>query len=187
MARTRFERKKVRIEKRGRPRQPLVRPAGEPDQGTSELRRRKRQATTQVDVELTAAGILFGRDLLDRQQYDRLDEVTSLLRLLARNLGPRPDAVAGLWAALTGAMIGRGLVTPASVGPLAPIAQRKLARMLERLDGSRDLVIAIAENRPVRLVAHALAGRLDGADYVNLELLKTGLDRVASKGGGTRR
>jgi hypothetical protein len=172
-----------RIEKRGRPRKPPVRAAPEPDKGTSQLRRKKRQVTTRDNVELTAAGVLFGRGLIDAEQFDRLGEVTETLRLLARNLGPRPSAVAGLWQSLTGAMIGivyQGV--PSSVGPLAAVARSRLRQMLSKLDGSRDLVVAIARGDTPPLVEHALAGRLTTADQDALDRLKAGLDRLAARG-----
>jgi hypothetical protein len=81
----------------------------------------------------------------------------------------------------TGGATRNDLVVPSSVGPLADVAQRRLSRMLERLDGSRALIIALAEDRPVPLVEHAFAGRLDAADHAALEQLKAGLDNLAGK------
>jgi hypothetical protein len=56
-------------------------------------------------------------------------------------------------------------------------------RILDRLNGSRDLVIALADGRRVpRLVEHVLAGTFDDADFADLERLKGALDDL-DKGG----
>jgi len=102
-----------RLERRGRPHQAKAKrrqttPAGlqgEPDQGTAQLRRRKRRATTREDLEISPVAVLFGRGLLDATQYDTPGQVAEWLRRLAHNLGPRSDSVGGFWAALTGAAI----------------------------------------------------------------------------------
>jgi hypothetical protein len=62
--------------------------------------------------------------------------------------------------------------------------------MLRRLDGSRDLVLELAANRPVPLVIRAIESRLCRADEVTLDLLRHDLDRVAgrgARGGGSGR
>jgi hypothetical protein len=121
---------------------------GEPDKGSPELLRKKRTATTCDDLEISPIAALYGRGLIDATQYDLLGTIVELLRRLARNLGPQPDAVTGLWLALTGAAIGRSTVTvPAAVDPAADQARRTLARTLRQLDDSRGLVVALAEGR----------------------------------------
>jgi hypothetical protein len=155
--------------------------AGEPDKGTSQLRRHKRRLTSRDDVEISGPGILFGHGHLDRQQYDLLDEVTGALRLLAASLGPRQNAIAGLWAAITGASTVAPYAMPTSVKPLADAARRRLARKLERLDGSKDLIVAIASDQPVPLILHAIEGRLDAQDHHDLEKLKGWLDALARR------
>jgi hypothetical protein len=80
---------------------------GEPDTGTTELRRRKRRATGREDLELTGAGVLFGHDLLDRQQFDTLGMITRLLQRLAVAWGGT-DGVTGLWLSITSALIRTG-------------------------------------------------------------------------------
>jgi hypothetical protein len=71
---------------------------------------------------------------------------------------------------------------PSSVGRLADIARRRLRRVLSRLDGSRDLVVAIVSGRTPPLVEHALAGRLDAADEAALAKLRIGLDALTQGG-----
>lgn len=97
--------------RRGRPINPRARRRqttrrgrrGEPepvDEGTTQLRAKKLRATTRADVELTGAGILFGYDHLDRQQYDVLDQIAAQLRLIGLGWGLSTSGVSGLWNAL---------------------------------------------------------------------------------------
>jgi hypothetical protein len=155
-----------RIEHCGRPKKPPNRNRLPPvDHGTPQLRGRKFRATKRDDIELTGPGILYGHGHLDRHQYDQLGEVAVTLQLLAKNLGPRPNAVANLWRAIVGAGIGAAYSgVPSSIGELAGIARTRLERMLSRLDGSRDLVIAVAESRPLPLIERVLEGAITDAD-----------------------
>jgi len=90
--------------KRGRPRRvnakrrqtTVAGRRGEADTGTEELRRRKRRVTGREDLELTGAAVLFGHDLLDRQQFDTLGMITGLLQRLAVAWGGT-GGVTGLW------------------------------------------------------------------------------------------
>jgi hypothetical protein len=143
------------------------------------LRRRKRRATTREDLEISPVAVLFGRGLLDATQYDTPGQVAEWLRRLAHNLGPRSDSVGGLWAALTGAAISAQGSVPVAVGPAANHARYVLGRMLRRLDGSRDLVLQLAEDMIPPLVVHALEDRLTAADHGDLALSRRSLDRVA--------
>lgn len=178
-----------RLERRGRPRQAKARRRettaagrqGEPDKGTSELRRRKRLATTREDLEISPVAVLFGHGLIDAQQYDTLDQIADWLRRLARNLGPKTNAVAGLWAALIGAATSAQGSVPVAVGPAADHSRYVLGRLLRRLDGSRGLVLELAENRTPPLVIRALENRLTRADEIALDRLRYGLDRVAGR------
>jgi hypothetical protein len=178
-----------RLERRGRPRKAAAKRRettaaarrGEPDRGTAQLRRRKRQATTREDLEVSPIAVLFGRGLIDATQYDTLGQVADWLRRLARNLGPKSDAVAGLWAALTGAAISAQGNVPVAVGPAADHSRYMLRRMLRRLDGSRELVLQLAESRPAPLVIRALEGRITRADEIALDRLRHDLDRVAGR------
>src|SRR6267143_3146325 len=102
--------------KRGRPRRANAKRRqttvagrrGEADTGTEELRCRKRRVTGREDLELTGAAVLFGHDLLDRQQFDTLGTITELLQRVARAWGGRDGNVTGLWQAITAAMISTG-------------------------------------------------------------------------------
>jgi len=178
-----------RLDRRGRPRQAKAKRRettragrqGEPDKGTSQLRRKKRQATTQENLELSPIAVLFGHGLIDAKQYDTLGQIVDWLRRLARNFGPKPDAVAGLWAALTGAASSAHGIVPASVGPAADQSRCVLGRLLRRLNGSRELVLDLAENRPIRLVMRVLEDRLTRADEIALDQLRHDLDRVAGR------
>jgi hypothetical protein len=110
-----------------------------------------------------------------------LGNVTLWLQRLARSLGPHGLSIGGLWAAITGAVIGMpSVVVPSAVGAQARYV---LAGMLRRLDGARDLVIAVAENRTPDIVVHAVENRLTRADEAALDRLRRGLDRI----GGQRR
>jgi hypothetical protein len=170
--------RRFRIERRGRRPKPKNRErAPAPDLGTPELRAMKRRLTRNPDLELTSIDVLFGRGLIDAEQRDVLGEVASTVRMLAYNLGPVPEAVARIWRQLTGAMIPAGQGGAQGVGPVADIARRRMRRILSRLNGSRDLVLALADGRRVpRLVEHVLAGRLDYADLAALERLRCALD-----------
>lgn len=96
-------------------------------------------------------------------------------------LGPKSDGVAGLWQALTGAAIRSPGSMPVAVGPVADHARYVLGRMLRRLDGSRDLILQLAEGRIPPLVIRAIENRLTRADAIALDRLRHGLDRVAGR------
>src|SRR5262245_9298863 len=72
---------------------------GEIDRGSELLREKNRQATSRDDVEMTPAGILFGRGHLDRYQYDALAFVTLLLHQVAKAMGGKLS-VGNLWTAI---------------------------------------------------------------------------------------
>ena len=46
---------------------------------------------------------------------------------------------------------------------------------------SRELIVALAEDRPMPLVEHAVAGRLDAADHAILERLKDACDGISAR------
>jgi hypothetical protein len=176
--------------RRGRPINPRARRRqttrrgrrGEPepvDEGTTQPRAKKLRTTTRADVELTGAGILFGCELLDRQQYDVLDQIAAQLRLVARGWGISTGGVSGLWSALLAMTRTRNAVVPVPAG--AEAARYRLARALARLYGSRALVTALAENRLPPLVERVVARRLTRADAVALENLRRELDLIASR------
>jgi hypothetical protein len=139
-----------------------------------------------LDLELDGAAILHVRGQLDREQYDTLGLINRQLAQLARGWGG-DGGCGGLWAALTGAL------TPARPAPsavdqllgVADYARDRLARACRHLDGSRRLVIALAEGAAPPIVGRVIQHRITPADIVTLENLRQGLDRIAK--GRTRR
>lgn len=147
------------------------------DYGTLELRERKKTATGRMDLPLDPAAVLYGRDLLDRQQYDRIGEIGHLMRQLARAWGIKQDSVDGLWTALLAAA--SRTASPRDITPAgAENARRRLDRALRRLDGSKGLVLQLAEHRTVPIVVRAWSRSLTPRDAVVLERLRRALDRL---------
>jgi hypothetical protein len=175
--------------KRGRPYDPNARRhrtdragrRGEVDHGSPRLRARKLVVTGRADIEMTAAGILFGHQLLDRYQYDTLGYVTLLLRRIARSFG-RDASPAAVWVGLLAAASRTPPSAPNLIGDFG--ARDTLARICRRLDGSRDLVLELAEEGgPLPPICiRAAQHRLTPRDLVQLELLRKGLDGVAPGG-----
>ena len=174
--------------KRGRPYNPNSRRnqttragrRGEVDRGSFRLRARKLALTMREDVELTGPGILFGHELLDRYQYDTLGYVTLLLRRIARSFG-REASPAGIWVALLAAASRTPPGAPNLISDYG--ARDTLARICRRLDGSRDLVLELAEEGQMPpICVRAVEHRLTPRDLVQLELLRRGLDGVAPGG-----
>jgi hypothetical protein len=152
------------------------------DTGTQELRARKLRATTKSNLEISGAGVLLGRDLIDIDQYNVLTMVTMWLERLARGWGGT-GGCHGLWLTIVGALVPTASVQPqnATVAGLADGARRQLERALRRLDGSRDLVIALAEGQAPPIVLRAIKDRLTRADKVELVRLRDGLDHLAGR------
>ena len=124
--------------------------------------------------------MLLGHQLIDAQQYSALTLVTLWLQRIARAWGGKDGSCAGLWMALLGASTATGNpVIPVPLG--ADKARYQLTRALRRLDGSRDLVIELAEGRCPPLITHVLEGRITGADECALDLLRTGLDAIGGR------
>jgi hypothetical protein len=187
-----ISKKRRKFERRGRPRKAnaryrattLAERAPPPDPGTPQLRRLKLRATTRTDVEINGSGVLFGRGHLDAAQYDVLSTVTMWLSRLARGWGGT-GGVGGLWAVIIGAAVPTGFVRPQNViaAGIADGARRQLERALTRLDGSRDLVVSLAEGHTPPIVLHAIQDRFTGADEIELDKLRSALDAL---GGGRR-
>jgi hypothetical protein len=141
---------------------------------------KKLRATGRTDVEMTPAGMLFGRELIDRYQYDSLAFVTVLLRRITRSMGQQ-FTVAALWHGLLAA----GSRPTSFVPPLLGDgnARLALARICQRLRGCRVRVIELAEERSIPpFVIRAVEHRLTQFDLVELEELRKGLDGIrASK------
>jgi hypothetical protein len=179
-----------RLERRGRPRKENARRrattlAGRrapDDLGTEQLRRRKVRATSRPDLEISGAGVLLGRDLIDIEQYTVLMTVPMWLERLMRGWGGL-GGVTGLWHSITGAAVPTGFVRPPNdvSSGLADGARRQLVRALRQLDGSRSLVVALAENEIPPLVLHVLDGQITPTDQVGLDRLRWGLDALAGR------
>jgi hypothetical protein len=76
-----------------------------------------------------------------------LGTITGLLQFVAKAWGLRDGSVGGLWEAILAA------ATPLPIGAVVPVpagaegARFRLTRLLGQLNGSRELVVAIAEGR----------------------------------------
>ena len=181
-------RRKKTGRRRGRPYNPNARRhqttragrRGEVNRGSPRLRARKLALTTREDVEMTPAGILYGHGHLDNAQYSALGWVTALLRRIARSFG-RGVSPAGIWNAILGALIKTTPGIEPMVGDQG--GRRTLEHVLRRLDGSRDLVLELAEEGPMPSIYVRAAGhRLTPRDLVRLELLRKGLDGIPPRG-----
>jgi hypothetical protein len=174
--------------KRGRPYNPNAKRhqttragrRGDVDLGTARLRLKKLRATGRTDVEMTPAGILFGRELIDRYQYDSLAFVTMLLRRVARSMG-RQFTVDALWRGLLAAGSPPSSFVPSIIGDSN--ARLTLARICRRMNGCRVLVIELAEERSIPpMVVRAVEHRLTPLDLVELEELRKCLDDIRAPG-----
>jgi hypothetical protein len=149
---------------------------GDVDLGSARLRLKKLRATGRADVEMTPAGVLYGRDLIDRHQYDALGFVTALFHRISLAMG-RQISVAALW---------RGLLAAGSrpSGFVPPIfgdgnARYGLSRICHRLNGVQALVVELAEGITVPgIVVRAVEHRMTAGDLVELEELRKGLDDI---------
>jgi hypothetical protein len=149
---------------------------GEIDLGSPWLLAKKMRATTRGDVEMDGAGVLYGRDLIDRQQYDMLGVASLLLRRIATAMG-RGTSVSGLWQAIIAAGSRTGYTLPL-LGDMN--ARRSLERMCTTLNGSRSLVIELCEGRMPPLVLRAALHELTAEDAMALQELRAGLDDLVS-------
>jgi hypothetical protein len=157
----------------------------EVDQGTTQLRSRKRRiAAGREDLEINGVSVLFAYDHLNRHQFDTLAEITLWLETMARAWGGL-GGVTGLWYAITGAAVPPGFVRRGDAGlaGLADQARQRLQRVCPQLDGSWDLVIELASGAVPSIVLRVLDRSLTTADAAALERLRRGLDDI----GGARR
>ena len=132
--------------------------------------------TTREDIEVTPAGVLYGRGHLDNAQYSKLGIITQLLRKVQMAMGKGSLSVAGIWRALIDRSYTRitALPLPGDHG-----ARHQLAQVCRQLDGCRSLVIELAEERTVpSIVIHAIQHCLGPQDLVALERLRQGLDAI---------
>ena len=128
---------------------------------------------------MTPGGVLYGHGHLDNAQYSTLGWISHLLHRIARSFG-RDASPSGVWAALLAA----ASRTPPSALPIIGDygARDTLARICKRLDGSRDLVLELAEEGPMPPICLRVAeNRLTPRDAVRLELLRKGLDGIAGR------
>jgi hypothetical protein len=115
-------------------------------------------------------------------KYDTLATVVLWLERLARGWGGTGGCHA-LWLTIVGALVPTAFVRPqnATVAGLADSARRALERALRRLDGSRELVIALAEGQAPPIVLRAIENRLNRTDEAELGRLRDGLDYLAGR------
>jgi hypothetical protein len=152
------------------------------DPGSELLRKKKHELTSREDLELTGSAVLHGHGYLDREQYDKLGWITRLLQQVARSFG-RGASPAGVWAAIIAAASRTTPGMPDVVGDFG--ARRALERILQRLDGSRALVLELAAEGPLPPICVRAAGhRLSQRDTIQLELLRKGLDGISVRTGG---
>jgi hypothetical protein len=187
-----MSRSRRRIERRGRPRKAnakhrqTTRAGRGPDldRGSEALRERKRRVTGREDLPLDGAAVLYGHDRLDRQQFDTLGMITEMLQRVARAWGGKDGSVTGMWMAMLGAMTATGFApVPAVDGGFSPAdgARRRLAQVYASLDGSRDLVIALAEGKAPAVVLHVLDQHVTEQDEADLVRLRAGLDKISEQ------
>jgi hypothetical protein len=133
-------------------------------------------------LELNAASVLFGHNLIDRTQYDTLAEITHGLETLARAWGGL-GGVTGLWYSITGAAVPTGFARreDARLAGFADGARRRLQRICRQLDGSRELVLGLAEGKVLELVVHVLDRSLTTEDAAALERLRASLDDIGGE------
>jgi hypothetical protein len=141
------------------------------------------RATTRDNLEVSGAGVLLGRDLIDIEQYNALTTVTLWLERLMRGWAGL-GGVTGLWYSILGAATpAPGYIRPTNdvTSGLADGARRQLERALRQLDGSRSLVVALAEGRVPPLIHRAIEGKLTPRDEAALDRLRLGLDHLAGR------
>lgn len=101
------------------------------DRGAPGLVRRKYAVGGRLDLGLDGSTILYGHDLINRQQYDRLGEVTHWLQLVARAWGGANGSVAGLWNSILATLSRARTVGAVPIG--ADAARFRLVPALGRL------------------------------------------------------
>ena len=149
-----------------------------PDKGTRELRRKKRLATGREDLEIDGAAVLFAHGHLDRAEYDAIGLITGWLRLSTRAWGGRDGSCGGLWDAILGAATGASGARIVVVPRGAERAWRRFAGLLQRLNGSCDLVLDLAEGRIPPLCLRALEGGFTIDDRAQLAGLRSALREI---------
>jgi hypothetical protein len=148
---------------------------GDVDTGSPWLVARKLQILGRTDLELSAASLLHARGHLDRVEYDTLSFVAVLLGRIARAFG-RGYSVHALWSGLLAA----GSAPTSFVLPIIGDsgARRQISAIVAKLNGSRSMVIDLAEGKAPPIALRAASGHLRPADYVALEELRQGLREI---------
>jgi hypothetical protein len=141
-------------------------------------------------AELTMAALTMaiqrrrpGPDLLHHSAVSTPPAITArswaaaITQSMSRKANCWDGSVGGLWLAVVAAATHMGSTTAVVPGG-ADAARFRLARPLSGLDGSRDLVVQLAEGQSPPLVLRVLDGRVIDADREELERLRNGLDRM---------
>jgi hypothetical protein len=157
---------------------------GVDDHGSPLLVQRKLRATNRPDLELSGIGVLYGHREIDGAQYEVMTAVSLWVMRQAKAWGVSTMSVEGLWRGIAAAMTRNSYApTPTSDGGSGPAdtARRQLTRLRQRLNGSFDLVMALASGAVPDLVLRLIEGTTTVADKVDLERLRQSLDRLAGK------
>jgi hypothetical protein len=112
--------------------------------------------------------------IIDRRQFDTVSFIASLLRPEARGRGL---PVAGLWAQV----LGSGIKTPFA-STIVVVGDERATRALEAIcqpcNGSRSLLVALANGEAPPVVARALGRQMIATDYIALAELRRNLDHI---------
>jgi hypothetical protein len=147
------------------------------DEGAPLLIARKMRMTGRPDIEMTAAGVLYGRELISNLDYSKLAEITKIIRNIRAAMGG-DLSVAGIWSAL----IDRSH-TRATAQPLLGDhnARDRLERIGRRLGSSRMLALELAgEQTMPGICIRAAQHRLSADDLVTLDALRRDLDTISA-------
>jgi len=102
----------------------------------------------------------------------------NLLRQVRKAMGGNLSVV-GVWTAITGAATRTAPGNAPTIGDNN--ARHILGQICTRLDGSRDLILALASEGAVPdIVVRAAHHRLTRLDLVQLEALRRGLDGISA-------
>jgi hypothetical protein len=147
---------------------------GEVDLGAPRLRQRKLLILGRADLELTPASTLFALGHLNNLQFSKVGAVTMLLHRIARACG-KHYSVSGLWAAIIACGSRPTSFLPPVIGDAN--ARSALSRICHKLNGSRSLILQLAEEREIPgIVVRAIGRRLTERDALELERLRADLD-----------
>jgi hypothetical protein len=171
---------KARRDRRGRPRKATARHrattvagrAAPPDLGTDELRRHRLAATTQSGLPDDLLGVLYGRAVIDLEQYTAGRDFSDVVRLVRLGLGLTEASPAGAWRnILSAASAGRATIVDVAY-PGADSARRALIRFRRELGrASWAAVNAAADNIwPIGEFPRFVMNLRPGLDYLAVRL-----------------